>query len=324
MSLFNLLFGSRNRASGASKPQTPELPHLDSSLYPLTLTSLANLKPSQPSTQSNAQNEVNHHSFDSAYQLLLTLCPLLQSSSHSEFDNQLDNELMLSMTQDFSQQLQHNSVYQDWINFTVFGSYVQRSFSAFYRQSEDVFNADMPDILRHELMRHTQRLPAEQVLLCAGQIPSSVRQEQLLLTTLNPLHAMASACDLADFYPASAGFDVSKKSQTFASHSLKQSGSLNKSTATSDIILNVIATTSDKVKAFAIKHNKRTRERLRHEVMILDFAYLILVKEERVAPKQEQAGTEVDNQSVDSRLADKAQADTQSEKGVLIRHYKIG
>ena len=36
----------------------------------------------------------------------------------------------------FSKQLLANDVYQQWINFTVFGGYLQRNFIAFYRQTK--------------------------------------------------------------------------------------------------------------------------------------------------------------------------------------------
>jgi len=95
--------------------------------------------------------------------------------------------------QAFTKQILANDVYQDWINFTVFGRYIQRSFAAFYQQSEDSFNMDIPALFRHELMRHAQYLPLDQILFVAGNISKNARREKLLTTTLNPATAVMSA-----------------------------------------------------------------------------------------------------------------------------------
>nr|WP_241878723.1 hypothetical protein [Psychrobacter sp. PraFG1]UNK05294.1 hypothetical protein MN210_15590 [Psychrobacter sp. PraFG1] len=204
----------------------PALPLLDESLYPLLW---------------------QDKSFKSAQALIAVL---LQNSDLTDASSA---QSIAQAQQQFSQHLQHNAHYQDWVNFTVFGRYIQRSFSAFYRQNEDVFNSDMPELLRYELMRHTQRLPVGQVLLFGGVLPKSVRQEKLLIATVNPYQALQQALR-----------------------------SYSKAKATDPIIINLITAQSDKVKAFAIKHNKRTRDGRRNDVMILDFTQLVLVKEDAI------------------------------------------
>ncbi|WP_261863350.1 hypothetical protein [Psychrobacter sp. JCM 18900] len=64
----------------------------------------------------------------------------------------------------FTKQLLADDVYQEWINTTVFGRYLHRNFTAFYQQTEDSFNTDMPALFRQELVRHTQYLPLGQIL----------------------------------------------------------------------------------------------------------------------------------------------------------------
>ncbi|UNK05294.2 hypothetical protein MN210_15590 [Psychrobacter raelei] len=221
----------------------PALPLLDESLYPLLW---------------------QDKSFKSAQALIAVL---LQNSDLTDASSA---QSIAQAQQQFSQHLQHNAHYQDWVNFTVFGRYIQRSFSAFYRQNEDVFNSDMPELLRYELMRHTQRLPVGQVLLFGGVLPKSVRQEKLLIATVNPYQALQQALR-----------------------------SYSKAKATDPIIINLITAQSDKVKAFAIKHNKRTRDGRRNDVMILDFTQLVLVKEDAI------------------------KKNTQSDRQYLIRHYRI-
>ena len=54
----------------------------------------------------------------------------------------------------FTKQLLKNDTYQDWINSSVFGRYLQRNFTAFSQQTEDSFNSDIPSLFRQELMRH--------------------------------------------------------------------------------------------------------------------------------------------------------------------------
>lgn len=158
----------------------------------------------------------------------------------------------------FTQQLLDNEVYQDWINSTVFGRYLHRNFTAFYRQTEDSFNTDMPALFRRELMRHAQYLPLEQVLFFAGAIPKSVRRTKLLTTTVNPATAVMNA--------------------------QKINGKAALSHAT--LIINQIIVTGREVLGFPIRHNKRTSERTRNGVLILDFQELRLVNEDNVIAKK--------------------------------------
>ena len=154
----------------------------------------------------------------------------------------------------FAKQLVANDVYQEWINTTVFGRYLHRNFTAFYQQTEDSFNTDMPAIFRQELMRHTQYLPLNQVLFFAGDMPKSVRQIKILTTTVNPATAIINA------------------------QIMSQKLTVNNS----KLIVNQIAITGKQVLGFAIRHNKRTSERLRNEVLILDFQDLRLVNEQTI------------------------------------------
>lgn len=158
----------------------------------------------------------------------------------------------------FTKQLLANGVYQDWINSSVFGRYLHRNFTAFYRQTEDSFNTDMPALFRRELMRHAQCLPIEQVLLFAGDLAKSVRQTRVLITTLNPATAIIDAQK------------VSAKS------------TMNNPT----MIINQIVIKGKQVLGFPIRHNKRTSERTRNEVLILDFQELRLVNEDNVIAKK--------------------------------------
>lgn len=158
----------------------------------------------------------------------------------------------------FTKQLLANDVYQDWINSSVFGRYLHRNFTAFYRQTEDSFNTDMPALFRRELMRHAQCLPIEQVLLFAGDLAKSVRQTRVLITTLNPATAIIDAQK------------VSAKS------------TMNNPT----MIINQIVIKGKQVLGFPIRHNKRTSERTRNEVLILGFQELRLINEENVMAKK--------------------------------------
>ena len=158
----------------------------------------------------------------------------------------------------FTKQLLANGVYQDWINSSVFGRYLHRNFTAFYRQTEDSFNTDMPALFRRELMRHAQYLPIEQVLFFAGDLAKSVRQTKVLITTLNPATAIIDAQK------------VSAKS------------TMNNPT----MIINQIVIKGKQVLGFPIRHNKRTSERTRNEVLILDFQELRLINEENVIAKK--------------------------------------
>ena len=158
----------------------------------------------------------------------------------------------------FTKQLLKNDTYQEWINSSVFGRYLQRNFTAFSQQTEDSFNADMPLLFRQELMRHAQYLPLEQVLFFAGDMPKSVRQTKVLITTLNPATVIINA------------------------QQLSAKSTINNST----MIINQIVIKGKQVLGFPIRHNKRTSERLRNEVLILDFQDLRLVNEMNVIAKK--------------------------------------
>ncbi len=199
----------------------------------------------------------------------LTL-PLLDSSLYPQswqqqtFTNPPALLLAMLITEDmpdaevFTKQLLANKVYQDWINSSVFGRYLHRNFTAFYRQTEDSFNTDMPALFRRELMRHAQYLPLEQVLFFAGDLAKSVRQTKVLITTLNPATVIINAQQL------SAKF------------------TLNNPT----MIVNQVVIRGKQVLGFPIRHNKRTSERTRNEVLILDFQELRLVNEDNVISKK--------------------------------------
>ncbi len=154
--------------------------------------------------------------------------------------------------QAFTKHIIKNKTYQEWINATVFGRYIQRSFAAFYRQTEDSFNMDMPALFRHELMRHAQFLPLDQIVFVAGNMPKNVRSDKLITTTINPATAVVDMHNLV-------------KSAKGKSKSL---------------IVNQIKISGKQVIGFPIRHNKRTSERTRNEVLILDFNDLRLVNEE--------------------------------------------
>ena len=199
----------------------------------------------------------------------LTL-PLLDSSLYPQFWQQqtFTNPqalLMAMLTADITpdadvltRQLLANDTYQEWINSSVFGRYLQRNFTAFSQQIEDSFNIDMPSLFRQELMRHAQYLPLEQVLFFAGDLPKSVRQTKVLSTTVNP---------------ATVIIDAQK---------LSTKSTINNPT----MIINQIVIRGKQVLGFPIRHNKRTSERVRNEVLILDFQELRLVNEENVSSKK--------------------------------------
>ncbi|MEN6670928.1 hypothetical protein AAJP47_11190 [Psychrobacter sp. B38] len=159
----------------------------------------------------------------------------------------------------FTKQLLANDTYQDWINSTVFGRYLHRQFTAFYQQTEDSFNEEMPALFRQELTRHAQYLPLEQTLFFADNLPKSVRQTKLLTTTVNPATVIINAQNLAG--------------QGASDHT--------------KMIVNQIKITGKKVLGFPIRHNKRTSERLRNEVLILDFQDLRLVNEQEIGRLEE-------------------------------------
>ena len=199
-----------------------------------------------------------------------SMLPLLDSSLYPQIWQQqkftnpqalLLAMLTIDITVDadaFTKQLLKNDTYQDWINSSVFGRYLQRNFTAFSQQAEDSFNADMPLLFRQELMRHAQYLPLEQVLFFAGDMPKSVRQIKVLSTTVNPATAIINA------------------------QKLSTKSSINNTTT----IINQIVIKGKQVLGFPIRHNKRTSERLRNEVLILDFQDLRLVNEESISTKK--------------------------------------
>ena len=158
----------------------------------------------------------------------------------------------------FTKQLIANDIYQEWINSSVFGRYLQRNFTAFSQQTEDSFNADMPSLFRQELMRHAQYLPPEQVLFFAGNLVKSVRQTKVLITTLNPATVIIDA-------------------QKLSAKSIMNNPTM---------IINQVVIRGKQVLGFPIRHNKRTSERLRNEVLILDFQDLRLVNEMNVITKK--------------------------------------
>lgn len=199
----------------------------------------------------------------------LTL-PLLDSSLYPQFWQQqtftnpqalLLAILMAEEVPDadaFTKQLLKNDTYQEWINSSVFGRYLHRNFTAFSQQTEDSFNSDMPSLFRQELMRHAQYLPLEQILFFAGDLPKSVRRTKVLSTTVNPATVIINAQK------------VSAKS------------TMNNPT----MIISQIVIRGKQVLGFPIRHNKRTSERLRNEVLILDFQELRLVNEESISSKK--------------------------------------
>ncbi|MGP4120083.1 hypothetical protein ACT3N8_09745 [Psychrobacter aquimaris] len=199
----------------------------------------------------------------------LTL-PLLDSSLYPQLWQQqtftnpqalLMAMLIADITPDadvFTRQLLANDIYQEWINSSVFGRYLHRNFTAFSQQTEDSFNSDMPALFRQELMRHAQYLPLEQVLFFAGDLPKSVRQTKVLSTTVNPATVIINA-------------------QTLSAKS---------TTNNPTMIINQIVIRGKQVLGFPIRHNKRTSERLRNEVLILDFQDLRLVNEMHVKSKK--------------------------------------
>lgn len=199
-----------------------------------------------------------------------SMLPLLDSSLYPQIWQQqkftnpqalLLAMLTIDITADadaFTKQLLKNDTYQDWINSSIFGRYLQRNFTAFSQQTEDSFNADMPLLFRQELMRHAQYLPLEQVLFFAGDMPKGVRQIKVLSTTVNPATAIINA------------------------QKVSEKDTINNPT----MIINQIVVKGKQVLGFPIRHNKRTSERLRNEVLILDFQDLRLVNEERINTKK--------------------------------------
>lgn len=192
----------------------------------------------------------------------------------------------------FSQILQDNEVYQDWVNATIFGRYIQRTFAAFYQQTEDSFNTDLPELFRHELNRYGQYLPLKQILFIAGKLPEHSRREKLFTTTLNPATAVLAARQ------------VNQLSNNLLSSNITASN-------TQDMIINQIRVTGRQVLGFPLRHNKRTSERIRNEVLILDFHDLRLVDEQIV---NEQQHNEIEGASNIALLENNA---------ILLRYYEL-
>ena len=188
----------------------------------------------------------------------------------------------------FAQILQHNEVYQDWVNATVFGRYIQHSFAAFYQQTEDSFNVDLPELFRHELHRYGQYLPLGQILFVADNISERARHEKLFTTTINPATAVLAA------------------------QQLYQSAFLNtKNSNTQAIIINQIRVTGKQVLGFPLRHNKRTSERIRNEVLILDFNDLRLVDEQIV------------NKEEDKEIEGESNIALSENNPILLRFYEL-
>ena len=168
---------------------------------------------------------------------------------------------------EFANWLLANDIYQEWINATVFGRYIQRQFAAFYHQSEDSFNIDIPTLFRNELYRYGQYLPLEQILFVAGNLPKETRQEKIFTTTLNPVTMWIDAQKLT------------KDEDKLASVNSQQP-------ITNQAIVNQIQVKGSQVLSFPIRHNKRTSDCLRNEVLILDFHDLRLVNEIKITAKK--------------------------------------
>ena len=192
----------------------------------------------------------------------------------------------------FTKTLQDNEVYQDWINATVFGRYIQRSFAAFYQQTEDSFNTELPALFRHELHRYGQYLPLEQILFVAGKIPDSARHEKLFTTTINPATAVLAAQKLTQSAKPSAFLNSNKPN-------------------TQGIIVNQIRVTGKQVLGFPLRHNKRTSERIRNEVLILDFNDLRLVDEQVV------------NRDKDKEIEGQSNIVLSENNPILLRFYEL-
>lgn len=156
---------------------------------------------------------------------------------------------------DFAKQLQANDTYQEWINSSIFGRYIQHNFAAIYNQSEDSFNMDIPALFRKELLRHGQYLPLEQILFVAGSMPKNVRHEKFFTTTINPATVIVGA------------------------QKLRQNTHKPISINTQELIINQIQIKGRQVLGFPIRHNKRTSERIRNEILIMGFDNLRLVDE---------------------------------------------
>lgn len=169
----------------------------------------------------------------------------------------LQNDLSISANE-FAKHLAKQSVYQSWINFTVYGRYVERSFQAFYQQEKDDFNMEMSGLLLQELKRHTRCLPKNQVLFASGFSQKKLSQRQLdrlagehrlLNVTVNPAFAVAQA---------------------------------DGDTSTTVKVINMFCVASTGVLAVAIKPRQLTNQRHRNELLIVDFKQLRLQQEQRL------------------------------------------
>ena len=174
--------------------------------------------------------------------------------------------------EDFADWLLANDIYQHWINATVFGRYIQRQFAAFYQQSEDSFNIEIPTLFRNELCRYGQYLPLEQVLFVAGSIPKKTRQEKIFTTTLNPVTLWIDAQKLTQ--------DEDKLASMNSQQPITYQAIANQA------IINQIQVKGNQVLSFPIRHNKRTSDLIRNEVLILHFTDLRLVNEVKITAKK--------------------------------------
>lgn len=164
-----------------------------------------------------------------------------------------NKQLNLSAHQ-FSQLLSQTDAYQQWVNFTVYGRYLERSFQAFYQQQTDDFNWGMATLLLQELKRHSRHLPKGQQLFGSGfsqgQLDGIVRQQKLLSVTVNPAFVFMQA-------------------QQCHSRS-------------TPCVINIFDVHGDAVSAVAIKPRQLANQRYRNELFIVDFTQLRLTKEQRL------------------------------------------
>lgn len=265
-------------------------PHLDDSVYPL-----------------HWQNSV----FDDAHAFICwLLCHWLsadgvpfQKVNDKKINNKKVNDKNMAANieqQQFSKLLLNDDVYQAWIHYSFFGRYIQRSFKAFYDtqhgfegDKNNQFTAEMPVILHQELLRHARCLPIGQTLFVANPLPKHTRNDKVLLTTVNPVTAVLQALTASAF--TSTNQPYSNQASETSQHQHQRFR-----------VINHIKITSSKVLAFAVKHNKRTRERYLNQVMVVDFTKLTLVKETDVNQLMAQAAST----QVTSTQAAITQADT--------------
>lgn len=174
----------------------------------------------------------------------------------------LQNDLSISANE-FAKHLAKQSVYQSWINFTVYGRYVERSFQAFYQQEKDDFNMEMSGLLLQELKRHTRCLPKNQVLFASGFSQKQLSQKQLGQKQLDRLageHRLLNVTVNPAFAVAQADGD----------------------TSTTVKVINMFCVASTGVLAVAIKPRQLTNQRHRNELLIVDFKQLRLQQEQRL------------------------------------------